>query len=187
LAFADETPAGAAGADGQPAVAEAPPPKAIAAPDKETKPAAVAGLAVDAMPDDALDRSEADTLPEPPLPRARPNISDAPHISHAQRAGNAQAADERARSAAVVRPRRARVVARTVGAVRFASSYYYAQAQYAQSIDQNYGYGQSNFQGAQAEQEQIVVRRVVRPRPARVAVRKTAPAVGGPFVSARSP
>jgi hypothetical protein len=191
LAFADETPAGAAVADGQPAVAEAPQPKAIAAPDPETKPAAVAGLAVDAMPDHALDRSEADTLPEPPLPRARPNVSDAPHISHAQRAGNAQAAraaDERARAAAAVRPRRARVVARTVRAVRFASPYYYAQAQYAQSIDQSYAYGQSNFQGAQVGQEQIVVRRVVRPRPAaRVAVRKTTPAVGGPFVSARSP
>jgi hypothetical protein len=191
LAFTDETPAGAAAADGQTAIAEAPTPKAIAAPDPETKPAAVAGLAVEAMPDDALDRSEAALLPEPPLPRARPDVSDAPHISHAQRAGNAQAAraaDERARSAAAVRPRRARVVARTVRAVRFASPYYYAQAQYAQSIDQTYGYGQSNFQGAQAGQEQIVVRRVVRPRPAaRVAVRKATPAVGGPFVSARSP
>lgn len=191
MAFADETPAGEAAADGQTAVAEAPPPKAIAAPDPETKPAAVAGLAVEAMPDDALDRSEADTLPEPPLPRARPNVSDAQHISHAQRAGNAQAAraaDERARNAAANRPRRARVIARTVRAVRFASPYYYARAQYAQSIDQSYGYGQSNFQGAQVGQEQIVVRRVLRPRPAaRLAARKATPAIGGPFVSARSP
>jgi hypothetical protein len=145
------------------------------------------------MPDDALDRSEGDTLPEPPLPRARPIVSDAPRVGYAQRVSYAQhvrhaqparAADERPRSVAAYRPRRARVVVvRSVRAVRFTAPYY-AQTQYAQSADQSYGYGQSNFQGGQ---EQIVVRRVVRLHPARLAARRVSPGIGGPFVSARSP
>jgi hypothetical protein len=182
------TPAGEAAPVGQTTMAEAPPAKTAAVPTAETEPAAVASLAVEAMPDDAADRSESDTLP--PLPRARPTVSDAKHVSSAQHVRHAQparAADERPRSAAAVRPRRTRiVVVRSVRAVRFTAPYY-AQAQYAQSIDQSYGYGQSNFQGASVGQEQIVVRRVVRLTPARLAARKANSAIGGPFVRAPSP
>ena len=130
------------------------------------------------MPDNALDRSEADAVPEPPLPRARPTAGDTKHVRHAQ---PARAADERPRSATAVRPRRTRVAVRSVRAVRFTAPYY-AQAQYAQTIDQSYGYRQSNFQGASVGQEQIVVRRVVRLTPARLAARKANSAIGGPFV-----
>jgi hypothetical protein len=151
------------------------------APGPETEPAAIANLAVEATPDDAVERTEGDTPVEPPLPRARPNVSNANHVGDTH---PARAANERRRSVAAYRARRARVVvARSVRAVRFTTPYY-AQAQYAQSIDQSYGYGQSNFQGAQ---EQIVVRQVVRLRPARLAARKPNAAIGGPFVSAPSP
>jgi hypothetical protein len=182
----DATPASGAAAGeaapvGQTTMAEAPPTKNM--PTAETEPAAVASLVVEAMPDNALDRSEGDTLPAPPLPRARPTASDAKHVRHAQ---PARAADERPRSAAAVRPKRTRVVVRSVRAVRFTAPYY-AQAQYAQSVDQGYGYGQSNFQGASVGQEQIVVRRVVRLAPARLAARKANSAIGGPFVRAPSP
>jgi hypothetical protein len=190
---ANETAAGDAAPVGQTTTAEATPLKANAEPSPVTEPSAVASLPVEAMPDDALDRSEGDTLPEPPLPRARPIVSDAPRVGYAQRVSYAQyvrhaqparAADERPRSVAAYRPRRARVVVvRSVRAVRFTAPYY-AQAQYAQSTDQSYGYGQSNFQGGQ---EQIVVRRVVRLHPARLAARRVSPGIGGPFVSARSP
>jgi len=172
----------------QTTMAETPPTKTTAAPTSETDRGAVASLAVEAMPDDAADRNESDTLPEPPLPRARPTASDAKHDSYAQHVRHAQparAADERPRSATAVRPRRTRVVVRSVRAVRFTAPYY-AQAQYAQSIDQSYGYGQSNFQGASVGQEQIVVRRVVRLTPARLAARKANSAIGGPFVRAPS-
>jgi hypothetical protein len=188
---ANETAAGNAAPVGQTTTAEATPLKANAEPSPVTEPSAVASLPVEAM--HALDRSEGDTLPEPPLPRARPIVSDAPrvsdakHVSYAQHVRHAQparAADERPRSVAAYRPGRARVVVvRSVRAVRFTAPYY-ARAQYAQSTDQSYGYGQSNFQGGQ---EQIVVRRVVRLHPARLAARKVNSAIGGPFVSARSP
>jgi hypothetical protein len=189
---ANETAAGNAAPVGQTTTAEATPLKAPnAEPSPVTEPSAVASLPVEAM--HALDRSEGDTLPEPPLPRARPIVSDAPrvsdakHVSYAQHVRHAQparAADERPRSVAAYRPGRARVVVvRSVRAVRFTAPYY-ARAQYAQSTDQSYGYGQSNFQGGQ---EQIVVRRVVRLHPARLAARRVSPGIGGPFVSARSP
>jgi hypothetical protein len=171
---------------GQTTMAEALPTQTAAVPNAEEH--AVASLAVEAMRDDAADRSESDTLREPPLPRARPTARDAKHDSYAQHVRHAQpahAANERPQSAAV-RPRRTRVVVRSVRAVRFTAPYY-AQAQYAQSIDQSYGYGQSNFQGAAFGQEQIVVRRVVRPTPARLAARKANSAMGGPFVRAPSP
>jgi hypothetical protein len=188
---ANETAAGNAAPVGQTTTAEATPLKANAEPSPVTEPSAVASLPVEAM--HALDRSEGDTLPEPPLPRARPIVSDAPrvsdakHVSYAQHVRHAQparAADERPRSVAAYRPGRARVVVvRSVRAVRFTAPYY-ARAQYAQSTDQSYGYGQSNFQGGQ---EQIVIRRVVRLHPARLAARRVSPGIGGPFVSARSP
>jgi hypothetical protein len=189
---ANETAAGNAAPVGQTTTAEATPLKAPnAEPSPVTEPSAVASLPVEAM--HALDRSEGDTLPEPPLPRARPIVSDAPrvsdakHVSYAQHVRHAQparAADERPRSVAAYRPGRARVVVvRSVRAVRFTAPYY-ARAQYAQSTDQSYGYGQSNFQGGQ---EQIVIRRVVRLHPARLAARRVSPGIGGPFVSARSP
>jgi hypothetical protein len=189
---ANETAAGNAAPVGQTTTAEATPLKAPnAEPSPVTEPSAVASLPVEAM--HALDRSEGDTLPEPPLPRARPIVSDAPrvsdakHVSYAQHVRHAQparAADERPRSVAAYRPGRARVVVvRSVRAVRFTAPYY-ARAQYAQSTDQSYGYGQSNFQGGQ---EQIVIRRVVRLHPARLAARRVSPGNGGPFVSARSP
>ena len=178
---ANETLPGEAARGGSSAVAEASPTETVAVPGQETEPAAVASVAYDAMPDDATEHSESNAPPGPPLPRARPDVSDAKHVRHAQ---PAHAAGERLRSAAAYRPRRARVVVvRSVRAVRFTAPYY-AQAQYAQNFDQNYGYGQSNFQGAQ---EQIVVRRVVRLHSARLAARKANSAIGGPFVSARSP
>jgi hypothetical protein len=177
---ADETASGESTPGGSSAVAEVPLGKTNAVTGPESEPAAVASVAVEAMPDDALDRSEHDMLPEPPLPRSRPTITDAKHVRHAQ---PARVADERVRSVAVYRQRRARIVVRSVRAVRFTAPYY-AQAQYAQNIDQAYGYGQSNFQGGQ---EQIAVRRVVRLHAARVAARKTNAAIGGPFVRAPSP
>jgi len=180
---ASEAAAGEAAPPGQTTRPETPPTKAAAAPTAETEPAAVASLAVETMPDNALDRSEADALPEPPLPRARPTAGDAKHVRHAQ---PARAADERPRSAAVIRPKRTRVVVRSVRAVRFTAPYY-AQAQYAQTIDQSYGYGQSNFQGASVGQEQIAIRRVVRLTPARLSARRANSAMGGPFVRAPSP
>jgi len=165
----------------QTAIAEAPPKKPIVVPGPETEPTAVASLAVEAMPDDAADRSEGGILSEPPLPRARPAVSGVKHVWHAQAA---RAADERPRNIAALRPRRARVVVvRSVRAVRFTEPYY-AQTQYAQNIDQSYGYGESSFQGAQ---QQVVIRRVVRFHPARLAARKVNAAIGGPFVSVRSP
>jgi hypothetical protein len=177
---ADETASGESTPGGSSAVAEVPLGKTNTVAGPESEPAAVASVAVEAMPDDALDRSEHDMLPEPPLPRSRPTITDAKHVRHAQ---PARVADERVRSVAVYRQRRARIVVRSVRAVRFTAPYY-AQAQYAQNIDQAYGYGQSNFQGGQ---EQIAVRRVVRLHAARVAARKTNAAIGGPFVRAPSP
>jgi hypothetical protein len=177
---ADETASGESTPGGSSAVAEVPLGKTNTVTGPESEPAAVASVAVEAMPDDALDRSEHDMLPEPPLPRSRPTITDAKHVRHAQ---PARVADERVRSVAVYRQRRARIVVRSVRAVRFTAPYY-AQAQYAQNIDQAYGYGQSNFQGGQ---EQIAVRRVVRLHAARVAARKTNAAIGGPFVRAPSP
>ena len=187
--LASEAAASEAAPVGQTTMAEAPPTKTTAAPTSETDRGAVASLAVEAMPDDAADCNESDTQLEPPLPRARPTASDAKHDSYAQHVRHAQparAADERPRSATAVRPRRTRVVVRSVRPVRFTAPYY-AQAQYAQSIDQSYGYGQSNFQGASVGQEQIVVRRVVRLSPARLAARKANSAIGGPFVRAPSP
>jgi hypothetical protein len=177
---ADETASGESTPGGSSAVAEVPLGKTNTVTGPESEPAAVASVAVEAMPDDALDRSEHDMLPEPPLPRSRPTITDAKHVRHAQ---PARVADDRVRSVAVYRQRRARIVVRSVRAVRFTAPYY-AQAQYAQNIDQAYGYGQSNFQGGQ---EQIAVRRVVRLHAARVAARKTNAAIGGPFVRAPSP
>jgi hypothetical protein len=184
---ANEAAAAEAAPAGQTTIAEAIPLKAIAEASPEAEPAAVANRAVEATPDGAAARNESDPLLEPPLPRARPIVSDAKHVSyapHVRHAQPARAADERPRSAAVYRPRRARVVVvRSVRAVRF-SAPYYAQAQYAQTTDQSYGYGQSNFHGGQ---EQIVVRRVVRLHPGRLTARKVNSAIGGPFVSARSP
>jgi hypothetical protein len=184
---ANEAAAAEAAPAGQTTIAEAIPLKAIAEASPDAEPAAVANRAVEATPDGAAARNESDPLLEPPLPRARPIVSDAKHVSyepHVRHAQPARAADERPRSAAIYRPRRARVVVvRSVRAVRFTAPYY-AQAQYAQTTDQSYGYGQSNFQGGQ---EQIVVRRVVRLHPARLAARKVNSAIGGPFVSARSP
>jgi hypothetical protein len=177
---ADETASGESTPGGSSAVAEVPLGKTNTVTGPESEPAAVASVAVEAMPDDALDRSEHDMLPEPPLPRSRPTITDAKHVRHAQ---PARVADERVRSVAVYWQRRARIAVRSVRAVRFTAPYY-AQAQYAQNIDQAYGYGQSNFQGGQ---EQIAVRRVVRLHAARVAARKTNAAIGGPFVRAPSP
>ena len=179
---ASEAAAGEAAPVGQTTMAEAPLTRNTGAPIAETEPAAVASLMVEAMPDNALDRRERDRLLEPPLPRARPMATDTKHVRHAQ---PARAADERPRSAAAVRPKRTRIVVLSVRAVRFTAPYY-AQAQYAQSIDQSYGYGQSNFQGASVGQEQIVVRRVVRLAPPRLVARK-ATAIGGPFVRAPSP
>ena len=77
---ANETAAGDAAPVGQTTTAEATPLKANAEPSPVTEPSAVARLPVEAMPDDALDRSEGDTLLEPPLPRARPIVSDAPRV-----------------------------------------------------------------------------------------------------------
>jgi len=186
---ASEAAAGEAAPADQTTRSETPPTKVIAVPTAETGPAAVASLQGDTMPDSALDRSEAGTLPKPPLPRARPAAGDAKHVSSAQRVRHtraARAADERLRSAGVMRPKRTRVVVRSVRAVQFTAPYY-AQAQYAQSIDQSYGYGQSNFQGASVGQEQIAVRRVVRLTPARLAARRANSAIGGPFVRAPNP
>jgi hypothetical protein len=183
---ANEAAAAETAPAGQTTIAEAIPLKAIAEASPEAEPAAVANRAVDATPDGAAERNESNALLEPPLPRARPIVSDAKHVSYAPHVRHAQPARaaERPRRAAVYRPRRARVVVvRSVRAVRFTAPYY-AQAQYAQSTDQSYGSGQSNFQGGQ---EQIVVRRLVRLHPARLAARKVNSAVGGPFVSARSP
>jgi hypothetical protein len=131
---ANKAAAAEAAPAGQTTIAEAIPLKANAEPSPVTEPSAVASLPVEAMPDDALDRSEGDTLPEPPLPRARPIVSDTPrvsdakHVSYAQHVRHAQptrAADERPRSVAAYRPRRARVVVvRSVRAVRFTAPYY---------------------------------------------------------------
>jgi hypothetical protein len=87
---ANETAAGDAAPVGRTTTAEATPLKANAEPSPVTEPSAVASLPVEAMPDDALDRSEGDTLPEPPLPRARPIVSDAPRVGYAQRVSYAQ-------------------------------------------------------------------------------------------------
>jgi len=183
---ASETAAAAPAPGGTTTSAETFASKTTLVPDPE--PAAVAHAAVEAMLDDAAERDEIDTpIEPPPLPRARPSASAGQHVGDAQNVSDARppsAARERPRSAATMRPKRARAITRAVRAVRFASPYYHAEAQYAQSIDASYGYGQSNYQ---TTQEQIVVRRAVLLRPARLAARKANSAMGGPFVSVRSP
>ena len=104
------------------------------------------------------------TPPDFPLPRERPNNTvqtQAPVANSAseRRPGPAATPAKRSLAVAANPPKRPRAVASSVRAVRFTSAYY-ARAQYVQSADPGYGYGQ----GGEAAQEPIVVRRVVRPR-----------------------
>jgi hypothetical protein len=103
------------------------------------------------------------TPPDFPLPRERPSSAaqtEAPAAATAPERRPSLAGAPAKRSPAAVSPsKRPRVVASAVRTVRFTSAYY-TQAQYVQSADQGYGYGQNG----DAAQEPIVVRRVARPR-----------------------
>jgi hypothetical protein len=98
-----------------------------------------------------------------PLPRERPSSAaqtEAPAAATAPERRPGLAGAPAKRSPAAVSPsKRPRVVASAVRIVRF-TSVYYTQAQYVQSAEQGYGYGQNG----DAAQEPIVVRRVARPR-----------------------
>jgi hypothetical protein len=166
------TPApGDAAASASTAATEETPSTIVAAPGQEKDPAAVMDTTAAAPSGETAERNEGDRPIEPPLPRARPDVGDV--ASAGSTNGHAHAAAARAR--------RLRIAARAIRIMRFAAPSY-AQMQYAQSVDQGYGYGQSNFQGAQVTEEQTVVRRVFRPRPTRVAAKKANSAMGGPFV-----
>ena len=159
---APSSPAPGTAADVQPsttAVADLTPPP-TAADEPSTEPAANEPVAHS----EAAEHVALATPPDFPLPRERPNNTvqtQAPVANSAseRRPGPAATPAKRSLAVAANPPKRPRAVASSVRAVRFTSAYY-AQAQYVQSADPGYGYGQ----GGEAAQEPIVVRRVVRPR-----------------------
>jgi hypothetical protein len=159
---APSSPAPGAAADVQPsttAVADLTPPP-TAADEPSAEPAANEPVAHS----EAAEHVALVTPPDFPLPRERPNNTvqtQAPVANSAseRRPGPAATPAKRSLAVAANPPKRPRAVASSVRAVRFTSAYY-AQAQYVQSADPGYGYGQ----GGEAAQEPIVVRRVVRPR-----------------------
>jgi hypothetical protein len=149
------TPSAPAGdvTDSQPTFAQASATDTLAALDLAAEPAADHRLAIEPMPPGTAERSG----PEPRLKPPR-------------------------RTAAIARPKRARVfVGRPVRAVRFATPYY---GQYAQSTEQSYtysyGYGYGYGDSQAADQQPAAPRYLVRPRVART----VNSAVGGPFVKA---
>jgi hypothetical protein len=166
----------------QPTFAQTPSGETVAALNPETEPAADSHPAFKPTPDGAAKRSGPEMQTRPPL---------APVLRSIARAALAITRDGprrverpvRTLSATIVaKQKRARIaIGRPARAVRFTSSYY---AQYAQSVDQSYGYGQGDAQGASVDQQQAAVRYVVRPRAARLVARKVNSAVGGPFVKA---
>jgi hypothetical protein len=93
-----------------------------------------------------------------PLPRERPSTTpptEAPTAAAPEhRPAAATVPPKRSPAAAAHASRRARIIASAARAAQFTSAYY-AQAQYVQSAEQGYGYGQ----GGEAAQVPIVVRR----------------------------
>lgn len=149
------------------------PSSATGATDPVTKSAMVSAPAGDAAP--AAERAVQQTPPEPPLPRERPNPAVQPARSESATA-------ERRHENTAGHPKHARVVVRIWRAPRVAAVQY-VEVRYAQTSEQSYGYGQTNFQAAPALQNQLVIRRVVGVRRVRVAAKRLNPATGGPFVS----
>jgi len=149
------------------------PSSATGATDSVTKSAMVSAPAGDAAP--AAERPARQTPPEPPLPRERPNLAIQPARSESATA-------ERRHENTAGHPKHARVVVRIWRAPRVAVVQY-VEVQYAQTSEQSYGYGQTNFQTGPALQNQLVIRRVVGVRHVRVAAKRPNPATGGPFVS----
>jgi hypothetical protein len=157
--------------------AEAPGGKTLASLNLETEPAAGAHPAVGPTRDDAAGRGEPERRPKPSPPVARRSMSRGPPAIEARRV---ERPVRRLSITGVVKPKRPHVaVARMVRAVRFTAPYY---AQYAQSAQLSYGYGQ----GASAGQDEAAVRQVVRLQAARWAARRVNSAMGGPFVRAPS-
>ncbi len=156
----NDAPTGRAAADESASATGSSESQPSSAPFADMAPARVANAETALTPADATEQSDAAdsvalaTSADLPLPRERPSVASVPAAD-----ATPEVHEHRPTPAASM-PKHPRVVIRTIHAPRFPAAYY-VQAQYAQSIEYGYAFGQMGD-----PQPQAMIRRVPRPRPA---------------------